>query len=142
MGMTLLHYVETCKLADNYISLPVKEDFKWMLEVPEEGEERKVYLAPDETSYMVGERYATEDVGYLILARVGKVKDGEIIEERTGELIVEECPSIVCPIALELDLAIADCTTQKIHLGFTSMTYKRDRDGTWDIPLSEVRERG
>ena len=76
MGMTLLHYVETCKLADNYISLPVKEDFKWMLEVPEEGEERKVYLAPDETSYMVGERYAIEDVGYLILARVGKVKDG------------------------------------------------------------------
>ena len=48
----------------------------------------------------------------------------------------------MCPIALELDLAIADCTTQKIHLGSTSMTYKRDRDGTWDIPLSEVRERG
>mgnify|MGYP000294785347 CR=1 FL=1 len=113
-----------------------------MLEVPEEGEERKVYLAPDETSYMVGERYAIEDVGYLILARAGKVKDGEILEERTGKLIVENCPSIVCPIALELDLATNTFTTQEIHLEFSSMTYKKNSDGTWDIPLSEVRERG
>ena len=130
------------QLGFNLNSRPCKLYFNGQLTRALIGTVPKVYLAPDETSYMVGERYAIEDVGYLILARVGKVKDGEIIEERTGELIVEECPSIVCPIALELDLAIADCTTQKIHLEFTSMTYKRDRDGTWDIPLSEVRERG